>query len=56
MQDLERALKALDEELRFLVFVSSIKEGKLVVMVSKLAFLFLPVSARAAVMSINGLG
>jgi hypothetical protein len=56
VQDLERALKALDEDMSFLVFISSIKEGKLVAMVSKLAFLFLPVSAWAAVMSINGPG
>jgi hypothetical protein len=56
MQDLERVLKALEEDVRFFVFISSIKEGKLVAVVSKLAFLFLPVSAWAAVMSISGPG
>jgi hypothetical protein len=56
VQDLESTLKAVDEDVRFFVAASSIKEGKLVAMVSKLAFLFLPVSAWAAVMSINGPG
>jgi len=55
-QDFERTLKALDEDVRFFVATSSIKEGKLVAMVSKLAFLFLPISTWAAVMSINGPG
>jgi hypothetical protein len=56
VQDLESTLKAVDEDVRFFVAASSIKEGKLVSMVSKLAFLFLPISAWAAVMSINGPG
>jgi hypothetical protein len=56
VQDLERALKALEEDVRFFVAITSIKEGKLVAMVSKLASLFLPISTWAAVMSINGLG
>jgi hypothetical protein len=56
VQDSERVVKALEEDVRFFVAISSIKEGKLVAMVSKLAFLFLPVSTWAAVMSINGPG
>lgn len=56
VQDSEWAVKALEEDVRFFVAISSIKEGKLVAMVSKLAFLFLPVSTWAAVMSINGPG
>lgn len=56
VQDSERAVKALEEDVRFFVAISSIKERKLVAMVSKLAFIFLPVTTWAAVMSINGPG
>lgn len=56
VQDLGRALKAFNEDVRFFTFTASIRQGKLVAMVSKLAFLFVPVSTWAAVMSISGPG
>jgi hypothetical protein len=52
-EDMDRALRALDADARFLVASASIKEGKIVGLVSKVAFLFLPLSLLATILSIN---
>jgi hypothetical protein len=51
--DMERSLRALEEDVRFLVAAASIREGKIVGLVSKFAFLFLPVSLLATILAIN---
>jgi hypothetical protein len=50
------ALKAIEEDVRFLVGQASIQEGKIVGWVSKFATLFLPVSLLATILSINDPG
>ena len=54
--DMDGALKALEEDVRFLVGEASIREGKIVGWVSKFAALFLPVSLLATILSISGPG
>jgi hypothetical protein len=55
-EDMEGALKALEEDVRFLVSAASIREGKIVGWVSKFAALFLPVSLLATILSISDPG
>jgi hypothetical protein len=55
-QDMESALKALEEDVRFLVSAASIREGKIVGWVSKFAALFLPVSLLATILAISDPG
>ncbi|PMD20701.1 hypothetical protein NA56DRAFT_749646 [Hyaloscypha hepaticicola] len=50
------ALKAIEEDVRFLVGQASIQEGKIVGWVSKFATLFLPVSLLATILSISDPG
>jgi hypothetical protein len=52
-EDMERALRALEEDVRFLVAAASIREGKIVGWVSKFAFLFLPLSLLATILTIS---
>ena len=54
--DMDGALKALEEDVRFLVGEASIQEGKVVGWVSKFAALFLPVSLLATILSISDPG
>ena len=54
--DMDGALKALEEDVRFLVGEASIREGKIVGWVSKFAALFLPVSLLATILSISNPG
>ena len=54
--DMDGALKALEEDVRFLVGEASIWEGKIVGWVSKFAALFLPVSLLATILSISNPG
>jgi hypothetical protein len=54
--DMDGALKALEEDVRFLVGEASIREGKIVGWVSKFAALFLPVSLLAQILSIGDPG
>jgi hypothetical protein len=54
--DMDSALKALKEDVRFLVGEASIQEGKIVGWVSKFAALFLPVSLLATILSISDPG
>ncbi|OCK74997.1 hypothetical protein K432DRAFT_446981 [Lepidopterella palustris CBS 459.81] len=54
--DMDGALKALEEDVRFLVGEASIREGKIVGWVSKFAALFLPVSLLATILSISDTG
>ena len=54
--DMDGALKALEEDVRFLVGEASIQEGKIVGWVSKFAALFLPVSLLATILSISDPG
>jgi hypothetical protein len=54
--DMDGALKALEEDVRFLVGETSIREGKIVGWVSKFAALFLPVSLLATILSISDPG
>jgi len=54
--DMDGMLKALEEDVRFLVGEASIREGKIVGWVSKFAALFLPVSLLATILSINDPG
>ncbi len=49
-------LKAIEEDMRFLVGEASIQEGKIVGWVSKFATLFLPVSLLATILSISDPG
>jgi len=53
MDDMEGALKALEEDVRFLASAASISEGKIVGWVSKFAFLFLPVSLLSTILTID---
>jgi len=55
-EDMEGALKALEEDVRFLASATSIREGKIVGWVSKFAALFLPVSLLATILSISDPG
>jgi hypothetical protein len=50
------ALKAIEEDVRFLVGEASVQEGKIVGWVSKIATLFLPVSLLATILSISDPG
>jgi hypothetical protein len=52
-EDMEKAESALKEDVRFLVAAASIREGNIVGLVSKLAFLFLPVSLLATILGIQ---
>jgi len=45
------ALKAIEEDVRFLVGEASVQEGKIVGWVSKIATLFLPVSLLATILN-----
>ena len=54
--DMDGVLKALEEDVMFLVGASSIREGKIVGWVSKFAALFLPVSLLATILSISDHG
>jgi hypothetical protein len=54
--DMDGALKALEEDVRFLVGEASIREGKVVGWVSKFAALFLPVSLLATILGISDPG
>jgi hypothetical protein len=54
--DMDGALKALEEDVRFLVGEASIREGRIVGWVSKFAALFLPVSLLATILSISDPG
>lgn len=56
MEDMDRLLKALQEDVRFLASIASIKEGRIVGWVSKFAALFLPVSLVATILAISGPG
>jgi hypothetical protein len=51
--DMDKASSALEEDVRFIVSVASIKEGKVVGLVSKLAFYFLPLSLLATILAIS---
>jgi len=53
IEDMDGALRALEEDVRFIVSAASIKEGKLVTWVSKYAFLFLPVTTVATILGIS---
>lgn len=55
-EDMNGALKALEEDVRFLVAAASIREGKIVGWVSKFAALFLPVSLLATILAISDPG
>lgn len=50
---MEASLNALEEDVRFIVSVASIKEGQIVGLISKLAFYFLPLSLLATILTIN---
>ena len=54
--DMDGTLKALEEDVRFLVGEASIREGKIVGWVSKFAALFLSVSLLATILSISNPG
>jgi hypothetical protein len=54
--DMDGVLKALEEDVSFLVGEVSIREGKIVGWVSKFAALFLPVSLLATILSISDPG
>jgi hypothetical protein len=56
IEDMKDALKALEEDVRFLVAAASIREGRIVGWVSKFAFVFLPVSLLAAILAISDPG
>jgi hypothetical protein len=55
-RDLDKALNALEEDVKFLVGEASVREGKIVGWVSKFAALFLPVSLLATILSISDPG
>ena len=55
-EEMDRALKALEEDVRFLVSTASIREGKIVGWMSKFAALFLPVSLLATILTISDPG
>lgn len=52
-EEMDRQLRLLEADARFLVAGASINEGKIVGSVSKLAFLFLPLSLLATILAIN---
>lgn len=52
VEQMEGVLKALEEDVRYLVAAASIKEGKMVGWISKFAFLFLPASLLATILSL----
>ena len=54
--DMDGVLKALEQDVSFLVGEASIREGKIVGWVSKFAALFLPVSLLATILSISDPG
>lgn len=56
MEELDATLKALEEDVRFLLGEASIREGRIVGWVSKFAALFLPVSLLATILSISDPG
>jgi hypothetical protein len=56
VEEMDRALKALEEDVRFLVSAASIREGKIVGWVSKVAALFLPLSLLATLLTISDPG
>jgi hypothetical protein len=55
-EDLEAALKELEEHVIFLVAAAQVHEGKVVGWVSKFAALFLPVSLLATILAISDPG
>jgi hypothetical protein len=55
-EDMGNALKALEEDVKFLTSAASIMEGKIVGLVSKFAALFLPVSLLATILAISDPG
>jgi hypothetical protein len=55
-EEMDRAMKALEEDVRFLASTASIREGKIVGWVSKFAALFLPVSLLATILTISDPG
>jgi hypothetical protein len=55
-EDMGNALKALEEDVKFLTSAASIIEGKIVGLVSKFAALFLPVSLLATILAISDPG
>ncbi len=55
-EEMDRALKALEEDVRFLASTAAIREGKIVGWVSKFAALFLPVSLLATILAISDPG
>jgi hypothetical protein len=54
--EMDGALKALEEDVRFLAGEASIREGRIVGWVSKFATLFLPISLLATILSISDPG
>jgi hypothetical protein len=54
--EMDDALKALEEDVRFLAGEASIREGRIVGWVSKFAALFLPISLLATILSISDPG
>jgi hypothetical protein len=54
--DLEGTLKELEENVKFLTSAASIREGRIVGLVSKFAALFLPVSLLATILAISDPG
>lgn len=56
LDDMEGALKALEEDVKFLTSAASIREGRIVGLVSKFAALFLPVSLLATILAISDPG
>lgn len=55
-EDMDEALKALEEDVKFLASAASIREGKIVGWISKFATLFLPVSLLATILAISDPG
>ncbi len=55
-EEMDKALKALEEDVRFLASTASIREGKIVGWVSKFAAIFLPVSLLATILAISDPG
>jgi hypothetical protein len=55
-RELDKALNAIEEDVKFLVGEASVREGKIVGWVSKFAALFLPVSLLATILSISDPG
>ena len=55
-RNLDKALNALEDDVKFFVGEASVREGKIVGWVSKFAALFLPVSLLATILSISDPG